>query len=70
MDEIMPVVVPAWMDPRSLWITNLREDRHTDQLFWTENEEDGEFLVCLSEVQARYLREKITEHLNRLEGKN
>ena len=64
MNEIMPKVEKATNAEHTLWITNLREDRHTDALQWTEHDA-GELILTLSETQARTLYAKLIVHITR-----
>lgn len=61
-DEIMPHVTEATHRKRVLYIDNIRGDRHTDELVWVADPDDGEDMLRLSEAQARNLVEQLENH--------
>lgn len=68
-DEIMPEVEKAWPKRRTLRITNIRSDRHTDRLSWVPTGDDGDYLMELSEAQVRDLYRKLSEYITEWDGK-
>lgn len=59
--EIMPNVRTG-QGRRTLWINNLRVDRHTDLLAWTATEAEGTEMLELTESQTRDLLAKLAAH--------
>jgi len=63
-DEIMPNIRTSLHSPDVVWIDNLTSDRHFDTLIWTDPAaSEGDHVLELTEAQARYLRDKLSDWL-------
>lgn len=70
-DEIMPHVVRAdsYGYRRTVWVDNLKTNRHYDILNWVADaEREGEAILSLSEAQLRYLHSKLGEIIAKLDS--
>jgi hypothetical protein len=68
-DSIMPNLRTGTRR-RTLWIDNLKADRHTDALIWTEGEAAGDSILVLDEAQTRDLLTKLTAQVNSRDRKD